>query len=91
MMPPASSKISRMIQLGSAKEAHYPYPLNSIPRVRSNSIIQFPISNAGIAVVAISCDQSLRSDASPIPSTVRFSQRGAFDGEVKTATPRKIG
>lgn len=32
--------------------------------------------NAGMTVVAISCDQSLKSDASPMPSTVRFSQAG---------------
>ena len=31
--------------------------------------------NAGIAAVAISCDQSLHSDASPMPRTVRFSHR----------------
>ena len=31
--------------------------------------------NAGITDVAISCDQSLNSDARPMPSTVRFSQR----------------
>jgi hypothetical protein len=40
--------------------------------------------NAGIAAVAISCDQSLHSDASPMPRTVRFSQRprgaGVGDG-----------
>jgi hypothetical protein len=35
---------------------------------------------AGIAVVAISCDQSLRSDASPMPSTVELSQRGRGGG-----------
>ena len=29
----------------------------------------------GSSVVAISCDQSLNSEASPTPSTVRFSQR----------------
>src|SRR5438309_7403386 len=29
--------------------------------------------NAGRRVVAISCDQSLNSDASPTPTTVRFS------------------
>ena len=34
--------------------------------------------NAGIAAVAISCDQSLKSDASPTPRTVRFSQRAAL-------------
>ena len=44
--------------------------------------------NAGIAAVAISCDQSLNSDASPMPSTVRFSQRtceagGGGDGLLK--------
>src|ERR1043166_3625412 len=31
---------------------------------------------AGMTVVAISCDQSLNSEARPMPSTVRFSQRG---------------
>ena len=31
---------------------------------------------AGRTVVAISCDQSLSSDARPMPSTVRLSQRG---------------
>ena len=31
--------------------------------------------NAGITAVAVSCDQSLNSEASPIPSTVRFNQR----------------
>ena len=30
---------------------------------------------AGMTVVAISCEQSLNSDASPMPSTVRLSQR----------------
>ena len=30
--------------------------------------------NAGRIVVAISCDQSLSSDASPMPTTVRLSQ-----------------
>ena len=30
--------------------------------------------NEGRTVVAISCDQSLNSDASPIPKVVRFSQ-----------------
>jgi hypothetical protein len=33
--------------------------------------------NAGIAAVAISCDQSLKSEASPTPRTVRLSH-GAF-------------
>jgi hypothetical protein len=32
--------------------------------------------NAGRTVVAISCDQSLNSDASPMPRTLRLSQRG---------------
>jgi hypothetical protein len=31
----------------------------------------------GSRVVAISCDQSLNSDARPTPSTVRLSQRGS--------------
>ncbi len=31
--------------------------------------------NAGITVVAISCDQSAHNDASPMPSTVPLSQR----------------
>lgn len=30
--------------------------------------------NAGRTVAVISCDQSLKSEASPIPSTVRFNQ-----------------
>jgi hypothetical protein len=36
--------------------------------------------NAGSKLVAISCEQSLSSEARPIPSTVAFSQRD-FLGE----------
>src|ERR1039457_5012694 len=32
--------------------------------------------NVGSSVVAVSCDQSLRSEVSPTPMTVRFNQRG---------------
>jgi hypothetical protein len=32
--------------------------------------------NVGRSVVAVSCDQSLKSEVSPTPMTVRFSQRG---------------
>jgi len=35
---------------------------------------------AGMTAVAISCDQSLHSEASPMPSTVRFSQREVGGG-----------
>jgi hypothetical protein len=46
------------------------------PSIKPSHAAAPPIvaKNAGITVVAISCDQSLKSDASPIPSTVRFSQ-----------------
>ncbi len=35
-----------------------------------------------MTVVAISCDQSLKREASPMPSTVRFSQRDGLLTEV---------
>jgi hypothetical protein len=38
--------------------------------------------NVGKSVVAVSCDQSLNSDASPTPTTVRFNQRGRTSNEV---------
>jgi hypothetical protein len=38
--------------------------------------------NVGKSVVAVSCDQSLRSEVSPMPMTVRFSQRGRARADV---------
>ena len=35
-----------------------------------------------MSVVAISCDQSANNEASPMPSTVRLSQRGRARGEL---------
>jgi hypothetical protein len=47
------------------------------PSIKPSHAAATPIvaRNAGITVVAISCDQSLNNDASPMPSTVPFSQR----------------
>jgi hypothetical protein len=38
--------------------------------------------NVGKSVVAVSCDQSLKSEVSPMPMTVRFSQRGRARADV---------
>src|ERR1700690_865567 len=69
-------RASRSVQCPDPNLARLERP-SAVPSIKPNHAAATPIEarNAGSIVVAASCDQSLNSDARPMPSTVELSQR----------------